>query len=334
MAKTIEDVTTKHPLIYHYTTGAGLIGILKSQQLWATHISYLNDYEEHTWYFDNRLPKLLSTTLSQALNEIKKTQFGTDLIEEQGGFDKCLKELREQLIAAVRDTQMEFNQPYVVSFCGTPEGNIADNGLLSQWRGYGSDGGYSIVFDTAALFDLLENNEIKNFNHQYGYLGDVQYYDNESNPIDELPETSENEALVQDAIQRFIFNPAEDTLAPLYEPLTSLSCNSKSEGFREESEVRLVTLPAHPSLLEASRKAGDNRPNKLAEFFNRDGLIVPYLPIFKQAEGHEAIRLPIKKIIIGPHPDRLKRKQSIQFFLKQHGLDVDVVVSNISFTGR
>src|ERR1017187_4880845 len=33
-------------LLYHYTDEKGLIGILESQNLWASHYRFLNDYEE------------------------------------------------------------------------------------------------------------------------------------------------------------------------------------------------------------------------------------------------------------------------------------------------
>ena len=32
--------------VYHYTDAAGLIGILKNRQIWATHVTYLNDASE------------------------------------------------------------------------------------------------------------------------------------------------------------------------------------------------------------------------------------------------------------------------------------------------
>src|SRR5678816_1780308 len=34
------------PRLYHYTTPAGLLGIVENNKLWATHINYLNDATE------------------------------------------------------------------------------------------------------------------------------------------------------------------------------------------------------------------------------------------------------------------------------------------------
>ena len=35
-----------HPMLYHYTPQAGLIGISRSNEIWATHTQYLNDHCE------------------------------------------------------------------------------------------------------------------------------------------------------------------------------------------------------------------------------------------------------------------------------------------------
>jgi hypothetical protein len=40
------EVSEQYPTLFHYTTESGLYGILRSQQLWATHYAYMNDSEE------------------------------------------------------------------------------------------------------------------------------------------------------------------------------------------------------------------------------------------------------------------------------------------------
>jgi hypothetical protein len=34
------------PILYHYTTQQGLLGIINNQEIWATHTQYLNDSRE------------------------------------------------------------------------------------------------------------------------------------------------------------------------------------------------------------------------------------------------------------------------------------------------
>src|SRR4051812_23751258 len=38
--------------LYHYTTQSGLIGIIRSRELWATDSQYLNDVKEYAHAFD------------------------------------------------------------------------------------------------------------------------------------------------------------------------------------------------------------------------------------------------------------------------------------------
>ncbi len=48
MSTSGEDTPSEHPpgLIYHYTTQSGLLGIINSGEIWATHFRHLNDTEE------------------------------------------------------------------------------------------------------------------------------------------------------------------------------------------------------------------------------------------------------------------------------------------------
>src|SRR5436189_200043 len=46
--KILEEVLSHRPdrTLYHYTNQAGLLGIIRSRQIWATHTQYLNDTRE------------------------------------------------------------------------------------------------------------------------------------------------------------------------------------------------------------------------------------------------------------------------------------------------
>lgn len=48
------------------------------------------------------------------------------------------------------------------------------NGLLSQWRAYGNQGGLAIVFDTRKLYDVATD-ELAVFYYNALSLGDVVY---------------------------------------------------------------------------------------------------------------------------------------------------------------
>jgi hypothetical protein len=88
-------VSTPHPgrVFYHYTDAAGLIGILKNRELWATNILHLNDASEFT--------QAVRTANSQVKSE--------GLAWRLDSFDELIKD-PESLM------QMGSDFPFVVSF--------------------------------------------------------------------------------------------------------------------------------------------------------------------------------------------------------------------------
>lgn len=129
------------PSLYHYTTGTGLIEILKSGELWATHLNCLNDTSE-----------LLYT---RARLRIRVEQKLASPVSAE------VKSLLEKLLTTLRTTRLGV-WPWFVA-CFTEDGDD-----LSQWRAYGSgEGGYSIEFDSVYL---------RGMNHpQQVLLGKVEY---------------------------------------------------------------------------------------------------------------------------------------------------------------
>ena len=60
---------------------------------------------------------------------------------------------------------------------------------------------------------------------------------------------------------------------------------------------------------------------------------MPYIKLFERAKGEE-VTLPIKRIVVGPHPDKYKRQKSVRMLLDQLGIEAEVVVSSIPYIGR
>jgi hypothetical protein len=111
--------------LYHYTSGEGLVGIIKSGDLWATHASCLNDAAElrhatrliREWFQLYRQPRLKPDTAFICDRAI--TELSVDRAPTSEWFVACLSE-------------------------------EADD--LSQWRAYGrGEGGYAIGFNVAEL---------------------------------------------------------------------------------------------------------------------------------------------------------------------------------------
>lgn len=151
MTKSLAKV---HPELFHYTNAKGLIGIIESQSIWATHYAYLNDSEEIRHLLKSRLPDLLRTVVNEYLDKFTQDESIQLRIDQQGDRKKIV----DSFIQKIRNVNKKFlledalAEPYIASFCTTSgleekgvRKQVAQHGLLSQWRGYGNDGGYAIV---------------------------------------------------------------------------------------------------------------------------------------------------------------------------------------------
>lgn len=132
--------STEAPLLHHYTDAVGLHGILTNRELWLTGISYLNDSTEH---------QQAGVAARKALESLRsgpaKSDRHSDFYQFLGSmFDSALGVPR---IEAEKDT-------FIGCFS-----TKADS--LSQWRAYGrGEGGFSIVFRAAVLWDLKQRVEL------------------------------------------------------------------------------------------------------------------------------------------------------------------------------
>ncbi|MFG1784017.1 DUF2971 domain-containing protein [Rhodococcus oryzae] len=121
---TLDDYLTPPPLLFHYTSDAGLQGIIESGTVWATDIAYLNDSRELKHGFD---------LLKKALIDIEDGTWTSDLAD---------------LVTNAFTAPLAF-RIMVACFCERGD-------LLGQWRGYSTSCGYSIGLDATKVNNILE----------------------------------------------------------------------------------------------------------------------------------------------------------------------------------
>jgi len=149
-----------YPELHHYTSYAGLSGILESQTIWATHFFHLNDSSEVSLLRDP-LTVAVKRRFVRALIDRQRTsvrlrmflrKHGSALRVAEGDADRLVQILYEKIFGG------GLAVPFIASFCShvNDQPYEKENGLLSQWRGYGKDGGFCIVFDTTAFVTILE----------------------------------------------------------------------------------------------------------------------------------------------------------------------------------
>lgn len=323
------NIADSHQELYHYTTAAGLSGILESKSLRAIHASFMNDEEEIFGFCDRILPKILRPVFSKYFEDIKdKSEF--QKLQGNTPFDLYFEEQFAKLIHKSRWTSL-WHDYYVTSFSKATEPWVRKHGLLSQWRAYGPDGGYALVFDTGPLNKIL-GEEIAPYQEESFSWTDVQYGDLNENCRTNDSDTDRLIDQLEAAAARYFCSGSSKDASALSEPLTILSSIFKHRGFAEEQEVRLVlrllgpALESHPELRSARQ-----HPVKTMV---REGTTVPFVELCVREVNGVRQHLPIKRIIIGPHRDKNDRERAVKLLLKQHGLTAEVSVSDIPYRGR
>lgn len=180
------EVATKallsdHPRLYHYTDAGGLRGIVQSNTLWATHFADLNDSTEVV-HLRSPLEKALFKRFLETLRSKKRQSLKVSrALQKFGGLVASAQSLSKDLVDLLyritfEDGEFEFGIPFITSFCSHSSDNAYEheNGLLSQWRGYGGQGGFCVVLDTTKLSELLMQ-EANAFNWTHLNLDAVTY---------------------------------------------------------------------------------------------------------------------------------------------------------------
>jgi hypothetical protein len=193
--------TPQRGTLWHYTDAAGLMGILGSRAVWATHYAHLNDTSELK-FGEALVAKTLESLIER---ESGRAHAFARKAYERWSHDPLSGDL------------------FVASFC-------ADSGnTLSQWRGYGHFGaGYSVGFRTLGdRHNLLELRYLGPHDHDVEAESVVRRLVERGTQLcDAHPDEA---AAIEEAI-----------LNRIYFGLGLLAIRSKDRAFAEEHEWRLI----------------------------------------------------------------------------------------------
>ncbi len=196
--------------LFHYTNQSGLLGIVKSGNLWATNIHYLNDYNEFA--LARRLAEdEINNQLSQLTDELKKK----------------LLELFKRKIFSVQRTHI-----YLFSLSEEPD-------LLSQWMSYTSKtGGFSIGFESQYIQKSIHN-------HNFFLAPCVYRRENQEVLIKEL--LDEKLTLLEKSLEDTYEDDIENLLSELsnkfQKSFVRVAPIIKDGSFSEEKEWRIISEP-------------------------------------------------------------------------------------------
>jgi len=286
--------------LYHYTSLNGILGILESRSVWATHASYLNDASE---FF-------------HGLSFAKQVAGGIFMEDDYlAAFGWAVRHGLEAVSA---------DSLYVTSFSEKAD-------LLSQWRGYCPPGaGLCVGFTISQLQSFCEERGYRLEKCIYDHKEQSQRVEALVNECFEMfpkpritrkeyesldskgrvdanisyrTQTSEGPRKLQAdlAVQWLCAEVAE--VAPLF----------KNEGFHEESEWRIVA----------------KEPKERVKFRASSSYLAPYVELELLSDAR---RSALREVIIGPNPNQRRCQRAIAMLLKSSGLtNVDLKVSPLPF---
>jgi hypothetical protein len=307
-AEAIIDRFHSGPLpksFFHYTSTAALISIVRNNELWLSDATFLNDRLEIDHGRDVAYKRVRAAASAATRSEVVA-----------------------MLTEALKNFETEPNPDvYVVCFS-----MVGDD--LAQWRGYGQGEAPVAI-------------EVKNSPFMFGYtsegmLHQVRYELEEQKWIFDQVINAYASAFAQDVDdpkpcrEGQPISPDEERsmcAKMLYFGLWRYIISSKNSAFCAEREVRF-TYTAH----DYSRSWGGWHPEHPEPMFReRAGRVVPYLSSknlnFRNMDRlHEAPKLPILSVRIGPTEDQALVARGIRKLLDSFGhVDVEIALSDAPF---
>lgn len=303
--------------VWHYTTGAGLGGLIEGKVLWASAMAFMNDVHE----------------LKTGQDIIQK------LLDTHG--DDVDKHIRSNFTDMVRSaSQVDPNRTYVACASRQPDS-------LTMWRNYAGEVGYAVALDGNKPLSMRRQRPLtEGMIGAMGFLGDEArrpVHDRatagspqfEWEPVVYEPEKQYRSAwpaflgIEAIALARAADTDTDKGELDVMVDLARLLPAFKNPAFVDEAETRIVCRPApHVDLMYLK-----HRPGKYG--------MVPYVelgfpkhPARETAVGPEPMEdLPIKGVVIGPtrYPD--EACMGVRELLRSHGYNesISVIPSRIPF---
>jgi hypothetical protein len=272
------------PILHHYTDAFGVHGIVRSNCLWASAAQFSNDVSEIEYAV------LIALQIVAELWAHKRNL---------SPWERLLADHVRQILATPLHT---FGQPFIVSFC-------EDGDLLSQWRAYGQNSGFSLAFSPLARNGkdlLLCKDGFRTVVRRIVYEPDKQRA--------QLRHSLRNLVRLVNGFPFTTTSPrgasahVELSLILVLE-LTDWACAVKHEAFSEEREWRVITYPKGATLV-------GTRPENYRGVLVRPTpkLLLPYMVLEPSSK-----RLPLVGIRCGPSQLQEQSGRALKILLHNRG---------------
>jgi hypothetical protein len=285
----------QEPLLWHYTSFAGLHGIVTKGDLFASSLAYLNDTEEFQY------------TIKVLLKLIEEGRLAPrNTLRDVGRFTVA------QVVQRIFDSPRA--QPLFIT-CFSKERDD-----LSQWRSYTPHPpGFAIGFQRD---DLISVAELKHFTViECDYPTKAQLFAEVKAALDAstVGMDAERDALPSNASSQDVEDFVDKWAFTIVQAILDIAPKNKHPKFKAENEVRLLghvspTIGANADLPIEYRLSGS--------------LVVPYVRIPNRLpEGPS----PIKEILVGPCPHQEAVIAATRQMCWQHDIRPEVNASGVPY---
>lgn len=294
--------------VFHYTSPHGFISILQNRQIWLSDAGFMNDSQE------------LSYAATQIVNRVEHRIESISSIKTQTEEQKAALQKLISILQAISDRfevklsheairllnrspsprpGIRESLPFIASFC-------THGDILSMWRGYTKEGGYSIEFSTQIIEASIQNTLDKDFDNP-DKTSPFELTNKEWMSIQESNFGLEAEFVqiqygasqankqFDTAFEDLIAESGPSTLPDIetqVDTLAPLLAQIKHPAFSEEKEVRLLSFPL-----------GDFAPTpKIRQGPNH---LVPYITIEFPIQA-------VRSITVGPSKNQSKNVEAIE----------------------
>ena len=235
-------------IIFHYTSAAGLLGIVKNRRIWATESNFLND------------PSEISFAASNVVKQVADAVKRLDIVSERRReMRRSLKWIEEAYVDPHSDIQFHEERSFITSF------SYSDDSL-TLWRNYAGKGGFCIGFNEDKIVSLFN----REFPPAIEHAGDK-----------ELSDGIETNFGLNPTISRVNYglNPTRQLASKIVSTITKDSFNLEEGRHELGSILRSLATVKHPAYEDERevrlivRRTGDFSPNPLVRASPTAGLV-------------------------------------------------------------
>ena len=319
------------PVLHHYTTAAGLHGIVRDGHVWATEYRYLND-EQEVKYALNLARERVHEEMSEGPH-LGIAPRDSQVLKEE--YRRALLDVMLGMIDAA-DVHGEVGSMmcmFVTSFS-------AEENDLSQWRAYGGESGrYSLGISKDTMIECVQRSReggpakrLRLIKVEYDQSKQKEMIDGAlKKALDQWYQSSSELVATKGAMdldEADIYRAKAEDFKELMRICTTrflfdlfrIGPKLKHPSFKNEEEWRLVhsTDRSHADGYELKFRIGSSVP-------------IPYveLPLWNDPK-----KIELENLWIGPVPHRATAKHSVKLLLDDHGATYgDVKVTDTPFRG-